>query len=411
MSARAAGLGLALLGVLGLAACGGSSSSNGSNPSNTGGGSSAPVANTVPVVSNLGVTNNYADGLFTSVTVCVPGTSNCQTIDNVLVDTGSYGLRLVASEVNLPLPAEKAPSGGPLGECADYVSSFSWGPVATADVEMAGEKAAAVPVQLTGQAGFPAAPTACTNGGTPEQDSQADLGANGVLGVGVFRHDCGAGCAPGVTSVPAVYFSCPGNGCTATLVPLTSQVQNPVWLFAQDNNGVAVTMPAVAAGGAPTASGTMTFGIDTQADNQMGPASVLEADENGYFNTTYMGNEYSGSLLDTGSNAFFILDGGTLNLPDCTGVNAGFYCPATPVSYTATNESASSGLAATSAIASWSIANAADLFNTGYAVFDNLGGSNPGYFDFGLPFFLGRTVFVGINTTTAGSAAGPFYAY
>src|SRR5512133_1888643 len=29
-----------------------------------------------------------------SVTVCIPGTSECQTIDNVLVDTGSVGLRI-----------------------------------------------------------------------------------------------------------------------------------------------------------------------------------------------------------------------------------------------------------------------------------------------------------------------------
>ena len=33
------------------------------------------------------------------------------------------------------------------------------------------------------------------------------------------------------------------------------------------------------------------------------------------------------------------------------------------------------------------------------------------FFDFGVPFFYGRTVFTGIEGTTAGSAAGPYYAY
>ena len=94
-------LGLLLLLLIPLAACGG----GGNNNSNNGGGGTPPVNNVLPVVSNLGVTGNYANGVFASVTVCAPGTTNCQTIDNVLVDTGSYGLRLFAGQVQgLALP-------------------------------------------------------------------------------------------------------------------------------------------------------------------------------------------------------------------------------------------------------------------------------------------------------------------
>jgi hypothetical protein len=42
--------------------------------------------------------------VFTSVTICVPGQSSCQTIGGVLVDTGSSGLRLLGSAVSLTLP-------------------------------------------------------------------------------------------------------------------------------------------------------------------------------------------------------------------------------------------------------------------------------------------------------------------
>src|ERR1700688_446096 len=40
---------------------------------------------------------DYIDGAFTSVTVCAPGsTTNCQTISDVLIDTGSSGLRILS---------------------------------------------------------------------------------------------------------------------------------------------------------------------------------------------------------------------------------------------------------------------------------------------------------------------------
>ena len=53
------------------------------------------TANVLPISVNLGVlptTNPYLNGAFASVQ-CDPGTSTCRTIDNVLVDTGSFGLK------------------------------------------------------------------------------------------------------------------------------------------------------------------------------------------------------------------------------------------------------------------------------------------------------------------------------
>ncbi len=62
--------------------------------------------NVLPVVVNGGPTNNALNQLFASVTVCVPGTSNCQTISGILVDTGSVGLRVLSSALTLPLPQQ-----------------------------------------------------------------------------------------------------------------------------------------------------------------------------------------------------------------------------------------------------------------------------------------------------------------
>lgn len=413
--------------LLPLAACGGGSSSGGGGNGGGGGGlTPPPPINQVAIAANFGVTNDYTNGLFTSVIVCVPGTTNCTTVDNVLVDSGSYGLRLLDTALaSLPLKFNNAPDGNPLGECTAYVSAFNWGPVANADVKLGGEIAANVPVQVMGVSGFPAAPNACTSGGLTENDTQQSLGANGILGVGVFRYDCGGACSSDQggdpNNIPPVYFTCPSSGCTTTLLPLAEEVQNPVSVFPQDNNGELITLPSISASGAMSANGTMTFGIGTETNNQLSGQAILGADGYGNFQTDFQGTTYYdfsqaiGSVIDSGSNANFFLDATTLNIMQCSGGNSGFYClPAgtPPVSYTATNLSADG---TTSATATWDVADAQTLFNTGNWAFDNLAGSNPGSFDFGLAFFFGKTVVIGLNGAQANSNGksfvGPFYGY
>src|SRR5581483_9662324 len=65
--------------------------------------------------------------LFTSVVLCVPGTSTCQTIGGILVDSGSGGLRILNSALTLSLPQRTASSGAPLVECAQFEDGFTWG--------------------------------------------------------------------------------------------------------------------------------------------------------------------------------------------------------------------------------------------------------------------------------------------
>jgi hypothetical protein len=56
------------------------------------------------------------------------------------------------------------------------------------------------------------------------------------------------------------------------------------------------------------------------------------------------------------------------------------------------------------------VANTQSLVNTRNSVFNNLGG-NFSTFDWGLPFFLGRTVFVGIEGQASSLGTGPFFAF
>lgn len=359
------------------------------------------------IVVNSGPANNYANGVFTSVTVCVPSTSNCQTIDGVLVDTGSYGLRLLASSgggaLTLSLPQQTSAGGSPIGECAPFVSGYTWGPVKTADITLAVERASNVPVQVIDPAFFQV-PTQCKNTGVPADETLQTLGANGILGIGPFAEDCGSMCAQSGAGNPGLYYDCASATCQVAAESLAQQVQNPVALFAQDNNGVIIELPALA-GAAASLTGSMVFGIGTESNNGLGNAQIFPLDRNGEFTTVFKGKTYP-AFVDSGSNAYFFLDAGTTGMPLCSN-NSGFYCPAGTTSFTATTSSGSPTAAVT-----FSVANANSLFSGGADfAFSNLGGPNSGTFDWGLPFFFGRNVYTAIDARSTPKGTGPFWAY
>jgi Protein of unknown function (DUF3443) len=391
---------------MGLAACGGSTSSPKaiSSPSKV-------VNNVQPIDVSLGPANNYVNGLFADVTICAPGSSNCQTVTNVLVDTGSEGLRLLSSVVNLPLPAETDASASQVQECVAFSDgSYLWGPVRVADIGMAGEKATSVPVQLVSANPLYPAPSQCSSGGGPDANTMASLGANGILGIGVFQQDCGATCASSAS--PALYYVCSGTGCQPTSEPLSNQLQNPVALFPQDNNGFIISLPSVPPGGQASLSGSLIFGIGTQSNNDLGSAKIYTTDPYGDFQTVYKGVAYNMSFIDSGSNALYFLDSATLGIPDCSD-SPGYYCPASTASFTVAN----TGLNGLTGQVSFNIANGDVLGNSGYAALGELGGDSGtsvsnDYFDFGLPFFYGRSVFIGIeNKAGPNGNMGPYWAY
>ncbi len=401
--------------VVTLVACGDGNSSSSSETASP----PPPVNNVQPVIVDAGpVVNGQSIGdedvLFTTVTICIPGTVTCQSIDHIAVDTGSSGLRIVASQLTLGLPISMSASGQPIGNCVQYAdNTYQWGPVAKADIKMAGEVASAVPIQVVGAANFPAPTTDCTAGGTAAQ-TVFDLGANGILGVGLFRQDCGPACAS-ASSPPAVYFSCPSSGCSITSVSLTEQLQNPVWMFPQDNNGLVILLPQIGPSGAISLAGSMLFGIGTQSDNTLGSAQAQAVDGFGNFTTTFNGTKYSSSFIDSGSNALFFLDSATTGIPECgaRSVAPGFYCPASTVNLSAINSGPNPNAPTTqvSVNVPFSIANAISLFTSVNTAFNNIGGPNPGAFDWGLPFFFGRNVFIGIEGQSSAAGKGPYWAY
>jgi hypothetical protein len=401
-----------------LLSCGGGGGDSGVSTGSSGSsGSSTPTgSNVADVVVDAGPTSTSPDlnTLFTTVTVCVPGsTTNCQTIDHIQVDTMSYGLRILAPVLTINLPVQPAPNGSSLVECTAFADGYSWGPVALADIQVSGESASSVPVQVIGDPNFTNVPADCSGVG-PAEDTVAAFGANGILGVGVFAQDCGSGCASVVDN--QVYYACTTASvqCQPTAVTsLTSQVTNPIIYFAADNNGVIIQLPSVAAAGAATVSGYMIFGIDTQTNNKSGSQSVLTVASSGSsagdFTTVFDGQNFTTSFLDTGSNGLYFTD---TNIAPCTDSGlTDFYCPSSTQSFTATLQ----GENGVSSSASFSVGNA-ETVTQDDAAFALLAGTFPGpdgstTFDWGLPFYFGRTVYTAIQGAVTAVGTGPYVAF
>jgi hypothetical protein len=384
---------------------------------------------------------------YTSVTICNPGTTTCQTIDHILVDTGSSGLRVMSSvlNTNIVLPAIKVGTA-PLVECLQFADGYSWGSVRTADVHLAGEVASSIPVQVIGDSGT--APQACINSFLPATASALNdvisFGANGVLGVGLFREDCGSGCVN--SSLNTFYFTCPtATSCTGSTAALNQQVANPVAKFLVDNNGVILVLPQVAAGGgAQNLQGTLVFGVSTSTNNALTTAqAIYQANPTtGNFISTLTGFDAStptaytvnstqcpNSFIDSGSNAIYLPNQSnssqTTNPIPVDSSLGGWFAPTTPRTLVidATIQDYTAIPAATPV--TFTIANASDLFGLNGGVdtaFNGLGApsgncsTNTGGVDWGMPFFFNKslyTVVEGATPTVNGGSApqGPFWAF
>jgi len=425
-------LGLWALGLLALlAGCGGGGSSANSSIAPTTASYPASAAkltdSNVMAISVESGPGNNVNIPYVTVTVCSPGgtlgSSSCKTIDHVLLDTGSTGLRLFATQLSvapaLTLPPQTVgsnPAISAISECANFLNNNAWGSIKLADVVLGGERATNVPIQLmdandahavncwnpnTGPSLFVAASDA------PKANSQT-LSANGILGLSLFTNDGQS------------YFNCtlPGSACVGFNATKTQQVQNPVGLLGisssngvANKNGVIVQLPAIAAQGVGIAPGYLVFGVGTQANNQLGSANVLRVNAFGQF-TTVFGVSLPASFIDSGSNGLYFPDASLST--SCSTAASGFYCPPSTRNLTATIQLGGTG---GNVNVDFSIANADQLFSnngisSGNYAFNNLGGKmTSNAFDWGLPFFFGRSVYTVIEGKTVGTMPGPFYAF
>ena len=379
-----------------------------SSPAPTSTASSPPPAatNNVATVSIRQIESNTTtltvNSPYVSVTIC-DASGNCQTVPDVLVDTGSAGLRLFANKVSLNLPAIQAGSGE-LAACAQFASGYAWGSMRSATVKIAGESTTtAIPIQLMSDPSLPAAPSQCSAQGANFASGFAGI-ANGILGISNFSRDCGSACT--TSTRPGVYYACSGSSCSPSTAALAQQGTNPIIAFAVDNNGSTLDLPAVPVpGGAPSVNGTLTFGVGTQPDNApLTTAARFPVDQSGNFIIAVNGQTGYG-FVDSGSNGIYLDLSG---ISTCTSVPL-FYCPTVPVNLSVETAGYQGTPTKTQQV---TIGNAETMFSSGYTALPALGGTAAitNFVDLGLPFFYGRPITTGLEGTDPAAPYG-YWAY
>lgn len=386
------------LSLITLAGCnsGSDSSSSNNNQNQISGGIPIQVsANSTGVCSNL-------NSPCVSLNVCDSNGNNCSTINNILVDTGSYGLRVFGNLLSNQTKNALNPilvNNNPVGECVSYGDgSQNWGGINLGIVKFTDSiQTSSIPIQII-DSSFMTAPSNCWNRTT----SANNFGYNGVLGVGLYQYDGGS------------YYSCSQNGCTSILnYKQTNEVMNPIYALPNSNNGLTLSFNNISSSGTNSLTGTLLFGVGTNESNTMNPSNVYSANLSSLgipmFSSLYNNNNYF-SFLDSGTNTLGIVNSG---ITLCNNPYSDFLCPTSNMNLTIQNENSSGQLISTNI----NIANMNNLINSGNSVFNNIGSELPNSFngvqviDYGLPFFIGKNVQLIYDGKTSNIGNGPAWAW
>jgi len=129
--------------------------------------------------------------------------------------------------------------------------------------------------------------------------------------------------------------------------------------------------------------------------------------QKGEFMTTFNGISYS-SFLDTGTNGLFFPSHYSNLFPNCPSPNLDWYCPWSTISLSANNTGSSGSPRGT---VSFHIGNFDSLTTSPNNVFAEIGGDGAGEFDWGLPFYFGRNVYIGLEGRESSLGSGLYWAY
>jgi hypothetical protein len=400
------GLALALLSMTACTVTSETSTSAGSCTPLTAATSVVGTSNVVPITVGCGYVNQPC----VSVTVCVPGFTDgahCGVIHNILLDTGSYGLRLFGCAASaIPLATEQNNSLN-VYECVSYLDgTVDWGPIVNADVYMANEKAPHIPVQIISSDSSNVPAQCLSDPGAHLETDPSASGFNGILGVGLQTLD---------TNPSGGYWDCDNNGnCLGPDNGLTNSqvVANPVAAATANGNNKGVILSFAFGHPNPNTglsgiTGTMTLGINNGGNtNPTGNPTVFQSDGSMNIQTTYSAHTYP-AFIDSGSNL--------LDFPNptsqtvCSDANAsGLYCANFSPNVTMFSTIGNDG---TSGAFSFNIVNADSLLSFGNTAYNNIGAylgppNSSAEFDWGFPFFLNNTVYVQFAGTNTGASPG-----
>jgi len=354
------------------------------------------VANTTSVTVGSGYNGNSRNAPYITVTVCQPNTTVCQTLDSILLDTGSVGLKIDQSQLSISLPAiNQTGSSLPLSVCNLYGSGYAYATANYADVYIAGEKAANIPIQVIDDSSTQSGvPSSCSSQG--QFASLANAGGRGIIGVNPIVN---------LSNSVNYIYTCSDGSCTPTTsgVPVPYLNVNPVGYFVQDNNGEIISIPNVPGNSSTNITGTITFGLDTENNNSV-PGSVSSVlgdptDFIGRFIAISQGVSYK-SMYDSGTNHWYFYDS---SIPVCPST---VYCLPNPVTWQSTVSSYNGSGSPITINASIATPTQA------YALMPFWGvQSSQGTGIYGLPFYYGKTVYLGFINSQTTMGSGPTWGF
>lgn len=379
----------------------GSGSSTASNACNQGIAPSQPAeSNSSQLMVGCGFNGNGTNVPYITIKICKPGvvpvnTEYCQVIDHVMIDTGSFGLKInqsaLSGDFTSSLPTLNDINNNPVYTCAQYGSGYMFGSDNYADIYISGEKARNMPIQIINDGNQSNLPIQCTS--TGKFNNLANYGAKAILGIN-----------------PSVYLS---NDSFDNFTFINNQYQqimgssdiiesinvNPIVGFGVDNNGIIFNLPTVTSNQNVNIYGEIIFGLDTKINNLVNANEVISAAQGGQFyaqNISPTAGESTEAIIDTGTNGFMF----AADLAVCHGTN--IYCPSSTTDWV-TKVFGVNGL--TQSNITQQISNS--VSRNQIAPFMGLIRPNSQGIIYGMPFLFSKTVFMSFESTQTALGTGP----
>lgn len=295
-----------------LAACNGDGGSNNTPSSKLSDTPSTPSGNVtwdnipsgtnqVPLTLSHGINGKAVNRPFINLTVCpVNDTKHCQTINNVLVDSGSSGLRINKSALKAINFAPIMDNNKSVFNCILFGAGYDIGKMYSVDLYIGGEKGSNIPLQVTDNSDKNSQiAKVCSNYDTIPAANLDDFGASAIIGISVID-------SPDKSYSRAEVCDDSGNNCSG--IYSSGLNINPLSKFATDNNGVIFSIPKVATALASDVVGTLTFGLNTQSDN------TVENGANVQIVHGTASDSWGSFSADNGVNAIFDSGSATINI-------------------------------------------------------------------------------------------------
>lgn len=361
------------------------------------GGNATSTPNQVPISIGSGLNGDGINTMYISLTVCANNSgTNCQTVDNIILDTGSFGVKINKSALPesfvLSLPRVTTNAGNEVYACNTFGSGYVFADEHYAVLNLAGTMTSNVILQAIENSPTAEIPDSCTAKGP--FDDFANFGANGIIGIN-----------PAITlgnsslllykNINGIYE--PLTNAEESGLPVLNQ--NPLPSLATNNNGFVVSIPPVSQNTNTNVNGTLILGINTENNNKITAQTNLvvasESDLSVVCNSACFYSKITNpestipAVFDSGTNGWVFMSN---TLPQC---DYG-YCPESPTIWTSSVYSydfaANESYTISATISADEVVNGQSL---SFAVMPGWG-----YYNYnnqtlyGSPFFLGKNVYV-----------------